>query len=439
MANEGPSTSDVIDFTDESLNFHDDSSRCNDIINDADLTMQAAKVAVTAGIATSRDIYNINSSSSGKNSDYTNFRKVVNLISSNPDDSWVMPIIVEDPAQEIDTEVFQNLGDIEGFLLEMDINGRMDIASSYSNHSTAQSIQDTDTGSVADNETTIFYSCLEGDDRGMETFETAIQSSTPEIFSRIVDADCSSRDNSSSSSSTDNNNNSSNNVSGSVSAEVIFHAVAEDQSKSQIHELSLLYSSYDFSEEHPSNISSADARSAEHCTDIPDDNAGISQNYADISNDNAGIHTDCLSFPKIDLHPLQSICSATTVEKSSLPEERCPSLVPPSLIESTKSDGSPPSLHTEHSPSRESSASKGGRPRKDSSTTKESSPMKEYESDQNIRSKVSRTCVGKPFKYIPGIIEKAPELYNLYGKGRSWSDLVLEGNLSDFELILLTT
>ena len=89
-----------------------------------------------------------------------------------------------------------------------------------------------------------------------------------------------------------------------------------------------------------------------------------------------------------------------------------------------------PEVHIEASSSREGSVTsetttiKGGSSSNENSASK---PPKEVGCEP-VRQRSSRRCVGKPFKYVPGVTEVAAVLYNINKNSKSWPELQSEGN-----------
>ena len=60
---------------------------------------------------------------------------------------------------------------------------------------------------------------------------------------------------------------------------------------------------------------------------------------------------------------------------------------------------------------------------------------KNYETDSgyvNFRQLSSRSCIGKKFKYVPGVTEEAAKLYSMRSTSKSWPELEEEGKCSCF-------
>lgn len=56
-----------------------------------------------------------------------------------------------------------------------------------------------------------------------------------------------------------------------------------------------------------------------------------------------------------------------------------------------------------------------------------------YETDSgnvNLRQRISRSCIGKKFKYVPGVTEEAAKLYSMRSTSKSWPELEEEGKSS---------
>jgi hypothetical protein len=56
-----------------------------------------------------------------------------------------------------------------------------------------------------------------------------------------------------------------------------------------------------------------------------------------------------------------------------------------------------------------------------------------YETDSgyvNMRQLSSRSCIGKKFKYVPGVTEEAAKLYSMRSTAKSWPELEEEGECS---------
>lgn len=63
-----------------------------------------------------------------------------------------------------------------------------------------------------------------------------------------------------------------------------------------------------------------------------------------------------------------------------------------------------------------------------------------YETDSgciNFRQLSSRSCIGKKFKYVPGVTEEAAKLYSMRSTSKSWPELEEEGNCSDSDPAVL--
>ena len=119
--------------------------------------------------------------------------------------------------------------------------------------------------------------------------------------------------------------------------------------------------------------------------------------------------------------------SATRNDRIILVEERSLDCIDSSNLTDTL-EAIPEIIEEASSPKEGSIHSGVAAVRECSFSTESSTPKRPKERGcKVIRHRSSRRCIGRPFKYVPGVTEVAADLYGTYENRKSWPELQSEG------------